>query len=183
MGTTIDRIVDKLDIEQTEGIFEVPDKLNENTWIKKWLDKFRQDINQTPLVVAEENYYKNGIEVKLKASRPLVTEKLAKSGLIRPRDKEDFSYKPPYVREPVSTLSLAQTISWIWQKPIEEILVSGDYFLSEDFLQEEYNERLKTLFNAYSGCNWFELFRKRQIKFFGNSRPFWVRSSTWRPSS
>jgi len=153
----IESVIDRLNIEQREGIFQVPEVVTEDLGIKGWL-KRRQE--QPPVVIEEEAHYKQGIEAKLRASVMIITHKLARLGLIRPRNNEDFTYKQPD-KIPISTLSLAQTVSWMHQTPIEEILIS-EQALQEQISGKNPAERVKILFHAYIGCHWFEHFRKKQ---------------------
>ncbi|MBU3906734.1 MAG: hypothetical protein KKA64_00615 [Nanoarchaeota archaeon] len=157
----IERLIDKLNISQREGIFQVPEEVSEDKGVQGWLKRL-SNFEQTPLVVKEETYYQVGIEKKLNTSRRIITEKLSKYGLIRPQGSEDFDYIACAVSEPVSNLSLTQVISYAFNQPIESILVSEDLFSSKEFLEKSPSERVKILFNAYKGSCWFEHFRKKQ---------------------
>lgn len=151
--------------DQTSGIFRIPEGLCNSLEINRLKDK-TSNFKRKPLVVSEEIYYRQGLEAKLRLSYPSI-RKLSKIGLIRPEKSEQFQYNEQF-KEPVSNLSLAQTISWMFKKPIESILVSEDKFVDESFLNKKPYERVDILFNAYLGCRWFELFRRRQLKIAEN---------------
>ena len=121
------RIVDELNLEQRTGIFEVPEVIESDTGIKRWRNKLLKTLGEVPLVVQEESYYRWGVRTKLRSSNKFICDKISHYGLLRPLEGSDFSYHVNH-REPVSTLSIAQFISWVVQKPIEQILFSEEEF-------------------------------------------------------
>ena len=86
---SIERIVDELDVNQRNGIFQVPSSIEKRKGIKNLL---KNNAVETPFVVIDETYYRAGIEAKLRASRGVVINSLCRSGLIRPKESEDFLY-------------------------------------------------------------------------------------------
>lgn len=156
----VEQLVDSLNVRQRKGRFQAPKEVYNDRFLMKWVERIRE--HEIPLVVAEEKYYRFGLERKLHAPEQIVRSNLVKYGLLRARDTPEFVHKGPYVKEPVDTLSIAQTISWIYKKPIEKVLVSERELRSPEFRRIALQQRLKTLFNAYTGSNLFEWFRQRQ---------------------
>ncbi|MDP2750758.1 MAG: hypothetical protein Q8O89_08060 [Nanoarchaeota archaeon] len=166
MAQGIERIVDRLDVDQTKGIFAVPEKFELK--IESWLRRVRSVVTDLPLVVANEDTYTcSGIARKLKTTRASVMANVAHAGIVRPLVEEDFSYQLG-VFEYVSPLSAAQLISWVFDAPIQNILVSGKKLIT---LTENkpVEERLDIMFNAYSGCYWFDSFVKKQKRIAENT--------------
>lgn len=163
------RIVHELNVKQRRGIFRVPENVQADTGLLNWTERLQQF--PLPLVTAEETYFRGGIQRKLRTSRRIVTDKLSRYGLLRPRESDDFAYGGPTTRAPVSTLSLAQTISWAFQQPIQEILIPERAFSRKEFLQQPPQERVITLFNAYTGCRWMERITKEQKLFSDLVKP------------
>ncbi|MBU0535884.1 MAG: hypothetical protein KKE20_02890 [Nanoarchaeota archaeon] len=157
----LERLVHKLDTEQRTGIFRVPDEIKADYGIKIWTGRKRRDDIPAPIVVEEEEYYRTGARKKIGAHIEFLN-KLCKAGMIRPRDGEDFDYLDIHIVEPVSTLSLAQTISWAFHRPIEDVLVSNKDFKSREFRSMPEEEQISYLFHAYQGAHWFERFLGRQ---------------------
>jgi hypothetical protein len=113
-----------------------------------------------PFVIREQRYYRAGAEVRLHLSYVGI-KKLCRCGLLRPADGKEFSSHVG-IRGYIDILSIAQTLSWLWDIPIEDILISETVFRSSDFLSLDPEDRVKILFNAYRGCDWLENFILRQ---------------------
>lgn len=148
-----------LRISQSAGYFFVPENIKERRVIRYWLDNLC--IEKVPLVVEEENYIRESAMIKLVPGKNYgvqrnVVQALQEYRLIRPESGSRF-----FDRTLLSNLSLAQTISWAFESPIEEVLLSEEYLQSIDFKRKDPRERVRTLFNAYSGAHWFERFRKK----------------------
>lgn len=161
-NVALERIVESLDITQTEGVFGVPEKFDNDFGIKRWINSVRRyaEKNEKSLVVYEEtSYYRESITKKIKIGLPLVT-RLSKFGFIRPLEGDDFSYTTCR-SEPVDPLSIAQTFSWALNIPIEQILIHEDNKTKRMLRQKANKERMDILFNAYKGCRWFEDFLRR----------------------
>ncbi|MDP2750759.1 MAG: hypothetical protein Q8O89_08065 [Nanoarchaeota archaeon] len=160
----IESIVNKLDVKQSTGIFHIPPALDEDLKqdMKRWLKRTRNNLSdKMPLVVENERYTRAGVEKKLECSERVVTEKLAKYGLIRPVGGADFSYQVS-IREYVEPLSIAQVVSWVFQEPIESIMFTAKQLKSQN--DNANSENMERMFNAYKGCSWFENFKKRHVE-------------------
>ena len=150
----LERIVGELQLNQTKGIFIVAKQVEEDTGIKRWRNKLIKTLEQAPLIVQEERYSRRDIARHLSSCFSTIN-KLAHYGLIHPYTGEDFQYALGKPKEDVSTLSIAQTISWAFQAPIENIWISEEAFKTESFLKKNPIKRITILFEAYRGCHWF----------------------------
>ncbi len=133
----------------------IPIEVYRSRGVQRWLRKKIPQFATVPLVVQEERYYRDGIEVKLGFAYN-TTNSFCSYGLLRPA--EYLSELPQ--RWPVSTASLAELISWAFRVPIERILLPEGYFKQDEFLQKNPATRIAILYNAYLGAGWFEHFRR-----------------------
>jgi hypothetical protein len=149
----------QFDIGQFQGVFEVEGEIQHNCVIGKAL---QQLPNTTPQVIIEERYFRNSAARKLlrkenQGTTRNLSQRLDEQRLIRPKPGFTFNHQ----KVPISNLSLAQTLSWAYQEPIEDILISEQFFNSEEFLENSNDKRIRFLFNAYDQVVWFEDFKKR----------------------
>jgi len=172
------RLVHRLLTIQKRLVFEVPHEISSNSAMQRWSAKLRE--SETPLVVKEETYYRYAIDDKLKSTPHLSRHRLPRYGMIRPREGKDFTYGGP-VREPIDTLSLAQSISWATQVPIERIIISESHFKTKRFLALPFEKRLEILMNAYNGTDWLNKFTIRQRAIIDEIGPVSVKE--WQPIS
>ena len=151
--------IDKLDLEQRVGIFQVPDFVEEDMSVKNWRREKRPLFEEIPLVVEEEIYSKAGVVSKLRLNFRSCEKFEKKYGLLRL--KKDFNSGGKKI-SPYGTLSIAQFTSFLFNEPIENILFSENYFKKKSFLEKNAQERVRILFNSYFGCSWFNSFYKKQ---------------------
>lgn len=150
----------KLKKKQKKGIFKVPDLRNRRI-IRGWLE-WVVSSSEVPLVIENEKYTRSsamkkiGKKGRFSANRNLLIV-LNEYRILRSMKKGVF--KEP--KELVDTLSLAQTISWKYKIPIQEIHLTQEYLSSRDFKRKSPAERVKILFNGYTGIKWFETFKRR----------------------
>ena len=154
----LESVLEEIDINQSEGIFDVPDRIKTDRLLKRWIDKFIPQSDYIPLVVEDEIYSVHSIQNKLGLTTNEILRKLISSELLR-YDQRISSISP------INTLSLAQIISLGYQKPIEEILLSEEYLQSNEFKSSmSSTQRVRTICNAYEGTRWFENLRKHVHK-------------------
>ncbi|MDD5340957.1 MAG: hypothetical protein PHC97_00805 [Patescibacteria group bacterium] len=159
-------ILDMLDIEQRSGIFQVPPSAKRLGAFKSSYgnrNAFKRGIINLPCIIEGERYFRSGIEKRLVLHYSTV-RKLCESGLLRSLTKSKSNGFLPLAKKPISPLSIAQTLSWLLGVPIEEILKNRFVFKSGKFASLTAKERVKILFQAYRGCEWFEKFLTRQEK-------------------
>ncbi|PIN90427.1 hypothetical protein COU57_03510 [Candidatus Pacearchaeota archaeon CG10_big_fil_rev_8_21_14_0_10_32_14] len=153
----LESVIEEININQRKGIFELPKRVKEDVSIKRWFDNV-VSFEEVPVVVREESYNINSVHKKIGMMPYEIARKLTSPGILRHKKRESKLNK-------ISQLSLAQLFSWSYQKPIEEILISQDYFKSPEFKRSTPKvERVSFLCNAYEGTRWFENFRKHVFK-------------------
>src|SRR3989344_3612909 len=141
---------------QTTGIFEHPEFIGHPRLYRL----HEQRTQKTPpLVVTTETYYRSGLLKKLQIGEDYITL-FAEEQLLRPQTG-NFEFTGPKEKQPLNTLSLAQTISWLYQQPIETILHTPQQ-IKTLLRKQPIEERLNLLFRAYTGSRWFESFILKQ---------------------
>lgn len=153
---TLQRIVRQLEVKQRKGIFDVPDVAKDDPYVGRFREKLELKLEDTPLVVQEETYYRSTLNRKLLTDQTRThwpVNRLAHYGILRPQTGRDFRYEN-LVGEPLNTLSLAQLISWIFNEPIESIWLPRSTFEEKDFRSKNVTEQIKILFNAYRGSHY-----------------------------
>ncbi len=111
-----------------------------------------------PLVIRGEDYYGRGVQRKLGMSAYCIRQLeqarlLVHEGIHRPLEGE---------RIPYQTNTLASVISMQWEKPCEEIIIGSKGISPPQLEKKKPEERLETLYNAYTGVSWFDYFTKQQ---------------------
>lgn len=125
-----------------------------------WISRVRRNYENAPLVVADETYFKIGVKRKLHIPSEIMSA-LTSSGIIRySADGSVFHRSWGEVR-PLDPLSIAQVISNIFERPIEEV------FLSSGALRGAVHSlppdlRVQQLCQSYIGTNWFEYTCRKQ---------------------
>ncbi len=145
-----------------KNAIKFPERVRKRKAIRYWLEYLGESEPEMPLVVEEEHYTRQSVMKKLGPDRDYGVNRnlviaLIREGLI----KSGNFHKLENHSQPVSNLSLARTISRAFNKPLEEILFSEEYFSSEEFQKKNPRERVRALFNAYTGAKWFEIFKGR----------------------
>src|SRR3989344_1562617 len=100
----LESVLEEIDINQSEGIFDVPNRIKTDRLLKRWIDKFIPQSDYIPLVVEDELYSVHSIQNKLGLTTNEILRKLISSELLR-YDQRISSISP------INTLSLAQIIS------------------------------------------------------------------------
>jgi len=143
---------------------KIPDGILKNrayTYLKRHINKHPNDH---PIVVPEETYTRISVARKFyphyKVGSETLVSLLTRRRLLRPKKGKTFSY----IREPVDNLSFAECVSMLHNLPLDKILLSEDYFASQEFQKQSPRKRVQTLFKAYNGTKWFEIFKQRLRK-------------------
>ncbi|MBS3128463.1 hypothetical protein J4410_04930 [Candidatus Woesearchaeota archaeon] len=145
-------------LDQTKGIFKGPEEVKRRYATKSWLKRIRPCFQHVPLVVQDAPYYLRGVLAKLHADQSFVfLRELLSYSLLRPLSSDQFHPEKP---EPVHTLSLAQTISFLFDEPLESILYTSDQ-LKEVTAQRTPEEQVNMLTRAYQGVKWFERLKRK----------------------
>lgn len=170
MNPSLEEIASEVNVNQEKGIFYIPEAIKERRVIRYFLE-YSKKQKEHPIVILEEKYTRQSVMNKLgknrnyNSNRNLVIS-LLEYWLLRTPSNE----KPDYPRALIDNLSLAQIISFAYQVPIENILSSKSYFSSSKFKSKSPEERVKILFNAYTGTSWFERFRRKYKRRKSNQR-------------
>jgi len=156
----------KLKKKQSRGRFKVPEVIKCRRVIRYWLEDLEEQT-KIPLVINNEHYTRQSVIKKLGPDRCFASNRnlvmaLHEYRLIRPQNQRSNLKSPG---EPIQPLSLAQTISWAYDKRIQDVLLKESYLQSAEFKRLKPAKRVKILFNAYSGVKWFEIFRGRFEKY------------------
>ena len=145
-----------------KGVIKFPKKVKRRRVIRYWLEYLERTDLETPLVVEEEHYTRQSVMKKLGPDRGYsVNRNLVQALIEYGRIRSGNHHKLQTHGQPVSNLSLAETISGGFQEPLEKILLSEHYFESREFKRKSPSERIKILVNAYTGVKWFEIFKGR----------------------
>jgi len=153
-------------ITQTQGVFKVPKRVKSKRVIRNWRRGLEELSEQgdldVPLVLETEDYTRQSVMKKLGPNRTYnpnrdLVRALMDYRMIRSRNGKRVSQP----RQPILNLSLSQTISGFYGESIENIHLTKEYLQSNDFMEKPPKERVKILFNAYTGARWFETFRER----------------------
>ncbi len=169
MRLSLESVISQLEVEQTEGIFHVPDYVENYPRFHSWKMRLRE--HSYPIVVEDETYFREGVRTKLHIAGDYFPNRLFfRSGLIRPRGESHCLFPDKNARIAVDNLSLAQTISWIYKKPIEQILVPSSFFKTAEFLELPVRKRIRIAYDAHLGSHWFEFFSKMQRRMKGAQR-------------
>ncbi len=170
MKPSLEEIASKSYVDKKTGIFHIPETIRNRRVIRYFLE-YAEDQEEPPIIVLEEKYTRQSVMHKLGPGRCYNANRNLVIALLETRLLRTPSGKEPDNRDPIDNYSLAQIISYAYQIPINQVLVSKSYLSSREFKSLDPIKRVRYLFNAYKGTSWFERFirkykRRRVIQRF-----------------
>jgi len=160
MKLSLEEIASKSHTDRKTGIFQIPETIRNRRVIRYFLE-YAEDQEEPPIVVLEEKYTRQSVMHKLGPGRCYNANRNLVIAILETRLLRTPSGKEPGDRDPIDNLSLAQVISFAYQIPIKQVLVSKSYLSSQKFKSLNPVERVRYLFNAYKGTSWFERFIRK----------------------
>jgi hypothetical protein len=158
MKSSLEEIASEIDINQKTGIFHIPESIRNCVYITHFIEQIKPG-EEHPIVVAEEKYTRQSVIQKIGEGKGYHLSLKFVSELLEYQLLRLHPRKPGQRVVALDNLSFAQVISFVYQVPIETVLIPESYFSSEEFKSKGYKERLKVLFNAFTGTSWFERFK------------------------